>query len=697
MILTGDEIRNEWLNGRITIDPFVPEQVNPKSYDFRLGSTLRVRRHEEPAPQTSTEFDEIEIPEEGVVLEPGRLYLAHTAEVLGSDHYAPDFAARSSVARLGMLIKLSTSLADIGYKGQWTLQLYASNRVRVYPGMDVGQVMWWRVQGGVVLCNGKYRRATGPRTSDVHLDFDKQIARQRFPDLGAWQEPAEAGAKFAALAEASQRFRVPAAFCIPAGEFADAATADQTAALETAFAGLRTAGAFDAESIATIRSLGAQVRFPPAARCLIESRLREVHGDGTWPAFAVRPSGLDEDGETVTPAGLHRSVLNVRGLDGIIAAIEQCWASHYEPPAVAARVREGDLRSRPRLAVIVQAVVDPKVAGVTFTGLDERSPDNVLIEYVNGQASVPALRDNREQETDVEWAAGDRGVHLVQIRPLTAVTARSHSVSVPLAEVHSLSDGELPASFHNGGVAGVYGGALASRRRPVYQLAGVKGVVTGAGWVLQFNRLGLEDVHASERLRAALSTGRSGEYVLDVGDDTRQMVVSKSEVLPQLIELTGAQTDGTRVNTAVVRDFVCGDFGVISRMSGDGLVVEYTRDGLAALNRGSADRETISIAHMDRPHEVVAPPTAAPLLPHLAHLGRLTAAVQARYGAVTLEWVLSGGEPYFVDYSVHEADEIAPSAMVVEPVSPGTESDGLAVIIDKISSSRPDSPPKGMS
>ena len=76
---------------------------------------------------------DIEMPADGYVLEPGRLYLAHTQEVLGSRHYAPTFAARSSVARLGLFINLSASLGDIGYEGQWTLQLYTMNRVRVYP------------------------------------------------------------------------------------------------------------------------------------------------------------------------------------------------------------------------------------------------------------------------------------------------------------------------------------------------------------------------------------------------------------------------------------------------------------------------------------------------------------------------------------------------------------------------------------
>lgn len=225
MILTGHEIERERANGRITIHPFIPEQVNPNSYNFRLGKTLRVYGPGVLDVRQANEYHDIEIPDDGYVLEPGRLYLAHTMEVLGSDHYAPTFAARSSVARLGVFINLSASLGDIGYKGQWTLQLYTMNRVRVYPGINIGQMMWWRPKGRIILYSGKYQGAAGPRSSDIYIDFDKQIARQRLPALYASVDRGEVGNKFAALAEQSRRFSVPAAFCIPASEYAGAVSA----------------------------------------------------------------------------------------------------------------------------------------------------------------------------------------------------------------------------------------------------------------------------------------------------------------------------------------------------------------------------------------------------------------------------------------------------------------------------------------
>ncbi|MFI5779564.1 dCTP deaminase domain-containing protein [Nocardia sp. NPDC051570] len=712
MILTGSEIEREWTNGRITIAPFVPEQVNPNSYNFRLGDTLRVYRDVSLDARNHNEFDEIHIPEEGYVLEPGRLYLAHTIEVLGSDHYAPTFAARSSVARLGMFINLSASLGDIGYKGQWTLQLYTLNRVRVYAGINIGQMMWWRPQGEVVLYDGKYQGSTGPRSSDIHVDFDKQIARQRFPGLGATADAGEVGPKFAALAQSSRQFQVPPAFCVPAGELADAMTVERRDALADAFADLRaTVGAFFTESAARIHQLGGAVRVPDQARALLRTRMVEVFGAATGQRFAVRSSGLAEDTVGSSLAGIHHSVLDVEGLDGVVTAIEQCWASYYQTPAVAARVRAGDFDSTPRLAVIVQAMVQPRLAGVAFTGLTPDDREQVALEYVEGLADqlvagiavprtatsdalsqapesdravlaevvamVGALRELREQHVDVEWAADDTGVHLIQVRPLTASADQPRGSATPVAGAYRLYFDDLPADVHLGEVAGVYAGYIA-KRAPAYRMAEANDVATGAGWVLQFNGRGLHDERSAAHLRDTLATGESRECVLDLGDTLRQIVLPKHDVLSKLAEVTGAAEEDSTLRAAVVRDFIRGELGVISRRAGAGagLVVEYTPEGLMALNRGTAGGHTVVVSDLsqalDAPGNVTADDGAALLLPHLAELARLTTAMQSEHGEVTLEWVYSAGRLYFVDYSVLGADEVTMTTAGAVQISPGT-------------------------
>lgn len=174
MLLTGNEIAEECAAGKIVIDPFNHSHLNPNSYNFRLGEVLRVYKHFPLDPKVVNEFEEITIDPSGFVLQPSHLYLASTMEVMGSCHYAPTFAARSSVARLGLFINLSASLGDIGFVGQWTLQLFTIHPLRVYAGMRIGQIMWWRPQGTLRLYSGKYQASRGPQSTLIYKDFEHE-------------------------------------------------------------------------------------------------------------------------------------------------------------------------------------------------------------------------------------------------------------------------------------------------------------------------------------------------------------------------------------------------------------------------------------------------------------------------------------------------------------------------------------------
>ena len=170
MILTGSEITKELQQGRIVIDPFDLECVNPNSYNFRLSNILRVYDDEVLDTRRPNPSSTIEIPESGYLLRRGQFYLGASMERMGSTHFAPTYAARSSVARLGMFINLSSPLGDIGFVGCWTLQLYPVNTIRVYPRMKIGQIMFWKPKGKIDLYDGKYQSSDGPRASEIHKD-----------------------------------------------------------------------------------------------------------------------------------------------------------------------------------------------------------------------------------------------------------------------------------------------------------------------------------------------------------------------------------------------------------------------------------------------------------------------------------------------------------------------------------------------
>src|SRR5215472_8713876 len=109
-------------------------------------------------------------------------------------------------------------------------------------------------------------------------------------------------------------------------------------------------------------ALTAEKNFLPHERAALEHALAQFK-DG---ALAVRSSAIGEDSSSASFAGQHASFLNVRGLDGVLSAIASVWASGQTEAARRYRTRMS-IAGEPRVAVIVQALVPAKVAGVLFT------------------------------------------------------------------------------------------------------------------------------------------------------------------------------------------------------------------------------------------------------------------------------------------------------------------------------------------
>ncbi len=171
MILTGNEIDRQVRIGRVHIKPYDPASLNPNSYNFRIGRSIKIYKDYRLDSAKQNDYEEVDIPDEGFWLEPGKLYLAHTMEEMGSDHFVPIMQARSSVGRLGLYIYLNSGLGDLGFKRQWTLELHVVQPLKVYPGMKVGQMLFWVPLGDITLYDGKYKDSVGPETSQVWRDF----------------------------------------------------------------------------------------------------------------------------------------------------------------------------------------------------------------------------------------------------------------------------------------------------------------------------------------------------------------------------------------------------------------------------------------------------------------------------------------------------------------------------------------------
>jgi dCTP deaminase len=171
MILTGDKIVREVKKKRIIIDPFSIEQVNPNSYNFRLGEKIKIYQNRILDVKKNNKTKTITIPKEGLILMPNVLYLGHTFEIMGSDFYVPIIRGRSSIGRMGLFINITADLIDIGSVNQWTLQLHATQPIKIYPNIQIGQVTFWKVKGDIDLYKGKYQGSCGPMESQMYKDF----------------------------------------------------------------------------------------------------------------------------------------------------------------------------------------------------------------------------------------------------------------------------------------------------------------------------------------------------------------------------------------------------------------------------------------------------------------------------------------------------------------------------------------------
>ena len=171
MILTGNKIRQEVKNKKICIDPFLEKNLNPNSYNFHLGHYVKIYKNKTLDPKVKQAVQIIKIPRAGLILSPDRIYLGYTVERMGSNHYVPIIRGRSSTGRLGLFVHITADLIDIGSINHWTLQLYATQKIKVYSKMPIGQVTFWKPKGKIILYNGKYKDATGPMESFIWKDF----------------------------------------------------------------------------------------------------------------------------------------------------------------------------------------------------------------------------------------------------------------------------------------------------------------------------------------------------------------------------------------------------------------------------------------------------------------------------------------------------------------------------------------------
>lgn len=174
MILTKNCIEVAREQGGINITPWRPEQLNPNSYDLRLGTTVLCYTDDILDAALPLNFESYEISDKGILLQPDELYLMATEEVTESRDYVPGIEGRSSIGRLGVSIHATAGFGDVGFSGTWTLEVSCIRPVRVYAGMRICQIFFEdcsaHTQLNPCLYNGKYNGQSKPRESRIYQE-----------------------------------------------------------------------------------------------------------------------------------------------------------------------------------------------------------------------------------------------------------------------------------------------------------------------------------------------------------------------------------------------------------------------------------------------------------------------------------------------------------------------------------------------
>lgn len=173
MILSGKEIQRH-IGKEIIIEPFDQSRVNPNSYNLTLHNELLVYENHELDMKKLNPTKRITIPEEGLVLEPNRLYLGRTNEFTKTEGFVPMLEGRSSTGRLGLFIHVTAGFGDVGFAGYWTLEIFCIQPIRIYPNAEICQIYYHSIEGDYQpYKSGKYQNNTDIQPSLMYKDFEK--------------------------------------------------------------------------------------------------------------------------------------------------------------------------------------------------------------------------------------------------------------------------------------------------------------------------------------------------------------------------------------------------------------------------------------------------------------------------------------------------------------------------------------------
>ena len=163
MILTDVQILKAIQRGDIVVTPFDRAKLGTNSYDVHLSPHFAVYEDHELDAKKHNKIRHFEIGPEGFVIQPGELYLGVTIEYTETHCAVPFLEGKSSVGRLGIDIHATAGKGDVGYCNTWTLEISCVKPVRIYGGMPIGQLIYFKVEGDI---ENPYNKKPGARYNE---------------------------------------------------------------------------------------------------------------------------------------------------------------------------------------------------------------------------------------------------------------------------------------------------------------------------------------------------------------------------------------------------------------------------------------------------------------------------------------------------------------------------------------------------
>jgi dCTP deaminase len=189
MLLSDKSIKDAKEKGKIDIDPFFEDCIQPSSVDLHLDKTFLIFNKEQHTVIDVREKPEglmkpIEIKEdEAFVLHPGEFVLGSTLERIKlSNDIAARIEGKSSLGRLGLLIHSTAGYVDPGWDGNLTLELsnVSPLPIKLYFKMKIGQISFAMMTTPVDRPYGSselkshYQGQKVPVASKFYEDFSKK-------------------------------------------------------------------------------------------------------------------------------------------------------------------------------------------------------------------------------------------------------------------------------------------------------------------------------------------------------------------------------------------------------------------------------------------------------------------------------------------------------------------------------------------